>query len=343
MSQLFAWGGQSNGVSASSSVLPINTQHWSPLGWTGWISSQSKGLWRVFSNTTIQKDPFFGTRLSSQSNPHIHTWPLEKPRCHINDRMGLFEHMPDLDSAHCCWNHKSKDSFLHVMYQEPQLLWPRLESTQSIQYRPWYWYTAVGAVLCLVAQSCLTLCNPMDGSLPGFSVHGILQARKQEWVAMPSSRESPQPRDQTQVSRIAGGFFTVWGTREALTKVNLLFLFTVILFQNLDPFFNPSCLVLLSCWILFLQLEATSLLRFYAVLFLECLFSGMYHIYGSDLDNYKAFKWLDSDCQNSSPWNRMPELMHSTRQHLICWSMHSSESVMSAYYILVKVNLLKIH
>ena len=54
MSQLFAWGGQSFGVSASASVLPVNTQNWSPLGWTGWISLQSKGLSRVFSNTTVQ-------------------------------------------------------------------------------------------------------------------------------------------------------------------------------------------------------------------------------------------------------------------------------------------------
>ena len=77
MSQLFAWGGQSIGVSAS--VLTMNTQDWSPLGWTGWISSQSKGLSRVFSNTTVQKHQFFGTQLSSQSNSHIHTWPLEKP------------------------------------------------------------------------------------------------------------------------------------------------------------------------------------------------------------------------------------------------------------------------
>ena len=76
MSQLFAWGGQSIGVSASASVLPMNTQDWSPLGWTGWISLQSNGLSRVFSNTTVQKHQFFGTRLSSQSNSHIHTWPL---------------------------------------------------------------------------------------------------------------------------------------------------------------------------------------------------------------------------------------------------------------------------
>ena len=79
MSQLFTWSGQSIGVSASTSVLPMNTQDWSPLGWTGWIFLQSKGLSRVFSNTTVKKHQFFGTQLSSQSNSHIHTWPLEKP------------------------------------------------------------------------------------------------------------------------------------------------------------------------------------------------------------------------------------------------------------------------
>ena len=67
MSQLFAWGGQSIGVSASASVLPVNTQDWSPSGWTGWISSQSKGLSRVFSNTTVQKHQFFGIRAGKSS------------------------------------------------------------------------------------------------------------------------------------------------------------------------------------------------------------------------------------------------------------------------------------
>ena len=79
MSQLFASGHQSIGVSASASVLPKNTQDWSPLGWTGWISLLSKGLSRVFSNTTGQKHQFFGAYLSLWSNSHIHTWPLEKP------------------------------------------------------------------------------------------------------------------------------------------------------------------------------------------------------------------------------------------------------------------------
>ena len=79
MSQLFTSGGQIIGISASTSVLPTNTQEWFPLGWTGWISSRSKGLSRVFSNTTVQKHQFFSAQLSSQTNSHIHTWPLEKP------------------------------------------------------------------------------------------------------------------------------------------------------------------------------------------------------------------------------------------------------------------------
>ena len=78
MSQLFASGGQSIGVSVSTSVLPMSTQDWSPLGWTGWISLQSKGLSRVFSNTTVQKHQFFSAQLSLQSNSHIHTWLLEE-------------------------------------------------------------------------------------------------------------------------------------------------------------------------------------------------------------------------------------------------------------------------
>ena len=79
MNQIFAWGGQSTGVSAFTSFLPMNTQDWSPLGWTSWISLQSKGLSRVFSNSTVQKHQFFGAQPSSQSNSQIHTWPLGKP------------------------------------------------------------------------------------------------------------------------------------------------------------------------------------------------------------------------------------------------------------------------
>ena len=141
-SQLFASGGQSIGDSASTSVLSMNTQDWSPLGWTGWISLQSKRRSRVFSNTTVQKHQFFGAHPSLWSNSHIHTWLLETP---------------------CC----------------------------------------------LVTKLCLTLCDPMDCSLPGFSVHGISQARILEWVAISCFRESSWPRDRTRVSFFAGGFFTM--------------------------------------------------------------------------------------------------------------------------------------
>ena len=79
MSQLFAWGGQSTGVSALASFLPKKSQGWSLSEWTSWISLQSKGLSRVFSNTTLQKHQFFGAQPSSQSNSHMHTWPQEKP------------------------------------------------------------------------------------------------------------------------------------------------------------------------------------------------------------------------------------------------------------------------
>ena len=79
MSQLFAWGGQSTGVSALASFLPKKSQGGSPSEWTDWISLQSKGLSRVFSNTTVQKHQFFGAQPSSQSNSHIHTRPQEKP------------------------------------------------------------------------------------------------------------------------------------------------------------------------------------------------------------------------------------------------------------------------
>ena len=78
MSRFFASGGQKIGVSASASVLPMNIQDWFPLGWTGWISLPSNGLSRASSNTTVQKHQFFRTRLSLQSNSHIHTWLLEK-------------------------------------------------------------------------------------------------------------------------------------------------------------------------------------------------------------------------------------------------------------------------
>ena len=85
MSQLFTWGGQSTGVSVLASFLPKKSQGWSPSEWTGWISLQSKGLSRVFSNTTVQTHQFFSAQPSSQSNSHIHTWPQEKPEPRLDE------------------------------------------------------------------------------------------------------------------------------------------------------------------------------------------------------------------------------------------------------------------
>ena len=79
ISQFFASGGQSIGVSTPALALPMNIQDWFPSEWTGWISLQFKGLSRVFSNTTVQKHQFFSAQLSLQSNSHILTWLLEKP------------------------------------------------------------------------------------------------------------------------------------------------------------------------------------------------------------------------------------------------------------------------
>ena len=79
VSQFFTSGGQSIGFSASTSVLPMTIQDWLPLGWTGCISLQCKGLSRVFSNITVQKHQFFSAQLSLWSKSHIHTWLIEKP------------------------------------------------------------------------------------------------------------------------------------------------------------------------------------------------------------------------------------------------------------------------
>ena len=102
-------------------------------------------------------------------------------------------------------------------------------------------------VLCLVAQSCLTLGDPVDYSPPGSSLHGILQARILEWVAMPSSRGSSRPRDQTQVSHIAGGIFTIWPPEKprwispAPGKDNSLLFCVFILLKGEDSMLRASC------------------------------------------------------------------------------------------------------
>ena len=100
-------------------------------------------------------------------------------------------------------------------------------------------WVAILAPQVLVAQLCPTLCDPMDCSLPGSSVHGILQVRILEWVAMPFSRRSYQPRDRTQVSHIVGRYFTIWTTWEAKVKVAQLCLTLCDLMDYLDPGIKP--------------------------------------------------------------------------------------------------------
>ena len=104
---------------------------------------------------------------------------------------------------------------LLLFKQSCRVLWSEMESILQCSCLLPFWKNMQenlkeAVLLCLVTQSCLTLCDPMDCSPPGFSVHGILQARMLEWVAMPSSRGSSQPRDRTQVSYISGRFFTIW-------------------------------------------------------------------------------------------------------------------------------------
>ena len=126
MSQLFPWGGQSIGVSASASVLPMNTQDWSPLGWTGWISLQSKGLSEVFSNSTVQKHQFFGAQLSSQSNSHIRTWLLEK-----RPRPTLF---PFTTKSEFLWSSMSYISGRYGRYRNEILMYP---VSLKLEQFPW--------------------------------------------------------------------------------------------------------------------------------------------------------------------------------------------------------------
>ena len=124
MSQFFTSGGQSTGVSASASVIPMNIQDWSPLGWTGWISLQSKGLSRVFSNTTVQKHQFFGAQLSLQSNAHIHTWLLDA--CIILRESRV---LPGTQVYHM---KKCVDPFLEPTFCDFNLLKPLITSIKSI-------------------------------------------------------------------------------------------------------------------------------------------------------------------------------------------------------------------
>ena len=202
MSQLFTWGGQSTGASAFASFLPKKSQGWSPSEWTGWISLQSKGLSRVFSNTTVQKHILYHLLIALEAVDYVLflafiPYILGVPSI----SMVIFFSVSFTDlilhySAFSCWSSPS-----------PLIAWV-LGAFFCSLYIPFVKWKKVKVN---VVQSCLILCNPMD-----YKVHGILQARILEWVAFPFSRGSSQPGTRTQVSCIAGEFFTSWTTREAL-------------------------------------------------------------------------------------------------------------------------------
>ena len=128
-----------------------------------------------------------------------------------------------------------------------------------------------------VSQSCLTLCNPMDCSLPGSSVHGFFQARVPEWVSISFSRGSSQPRDRAWVSCTAGRFFTNWATREAPIKTSpvcwcgvshwLLYILKNPYVPGINPTWSWYVILLMYCWILF----ASILLRIFVSVFISGL------------------------------------------------------------------------
>ena len=201
LSQLFALGGPSTGASASASVLPVNTQGWFPLGWTGWYPlgqplfpwAQSVGVTHFIPAqsrwyTCVLSGRILGFRHIVLCQPaHLHVcWAvfasLERRACQMKKATKLLpkkkSSLPDLGRD------KTARSDLLICSGLGKFLLFCVLSAKSL-------------------QSCLTLCNAMDGSPPGSSVHGILQARMLKWVAMPSSRGSSQPRDQTRVSYIS--------------------------------------------------------------------------------------------------------------------------------------------
>ena len=172
---LFASKSLSIGASASASVLPMNSQSWFPWGLTSLISS----------STTVRKHQFFGVQPSLWSNSHIHSWLL------------------DLFCFICCkvFLVLGDKGILAYMERYPQFLplWHKL----SVNWSPLVYYMCVCVCVCAeLLQSCQTLCDPVDYSLPHSSVPEILREKILEWVALPSSRESSQPRDQIWVCYI---------------------------------------------------------------------------------------------------------------------------------------------
>ena len=201
-------------------VLPMNTQDWSPLEWTGWITLQSKGLSRVFSNTTVQKHQFFGIQLSLQSNSHpsmttVKTVALMR-WTFVGKVMSLLFNM--LSRLVITLLPTSKRLLISWL-QSPSAVILEPPKIKSATVSPPICLEVMGPEAMILASECwaFILCctimlllvnHSVVSDCPGSSVHGILQAGVLEWAAMPSSRRAIQLRNTTRVSCIAGRFFT---------------------------------------------------------------------------------------------------------------------------------------
>ena len=182
--------------------------------------------WLYSKAYSMQSFLFFFPGNSADSLDHhavdISNWFLILKQALWNMHWGRANFSTQFVSLHWAWFLapfflESSVFIIVIMQHSTHIYFPIPQTKKLCKLKSYVSPTFVGsyAVLCLVTQSCLTLCDPMDCSLPGSSVHGILQIRILEWVAFSFSRGSSQPRDQTQVSCIAGRLFTIWATREA--------------------------------------------------------------------------------------------------------------------------------
>ena len=212
MSQYFTSGGQRVGVSASASVLPMNTQDWSPLGWTSWISLQSKGLSRVFSKTTVQNHQFFGLSfLYSPTLTSIHDYwkTMALTRwTFVGKVMSLLFNL--LSRLVITLLPRSKClliSWLQLPFAV--ILEPKIKPLTVSIISPSTCHEMMGPDAMILVFWMLSFKPTFSlSSFTDSSVHGIFQARTLEWVTIFNSRVSSWPRDQTASPALAGGFFT---------------------------------------------------------------------------------------------------------------------------------------
>ena len=253
MSRLFTSGDQNPGASVSASNLSMSIQDWFPLRLTAWISLQPKGLSGVFSSTTVRRHQFFSAWPSLQSSSHNCVCPLGRPWPWLYGRLSVESCLCFSTQSLVCHSfpakQQSSSDFMAAVTTCSDFRAQEEETYHCFYLFPSICHKVMGLdamILWLVAQSCLTLCDPMDCSPLGSSVHGILLAGMLKWVAILFSRGWSWPRDQTHVSCLAGEFFTIWATRKAMILVFLIFsfktYFSLSSFTLIKRFFSSSSL-----------------------------------------------------------------------------------------------------